>query len=76
MLFLKMKADFDHEKKRVIMLSTRSLERDLERLKADHATELEEREEKTREEISAIKRKQWVNSNSYLILRYQLKNTY
>jgi len=35
-----MRADFDQEKKRAVNVATRSLERDLERLKADHATEL------------------------------------
>jgi hypothetical protein len=37
-----MRADFDQEKKRAVNVATRSLERDLERLKADHATEIEE----------------------------------
>ena len=55
-----MRADFDQEKKRAVNVATRSLERDLERLKADHATEMEELLEKNREELSAIKKKQWV----------------
>ena len=53
-----MRADFDQEKKRAVNVATRSLERDLERLKADHATEMEETLEKNREELSAIKKKQ------------------
>ena len=60
-----MRSDFDQEKKRAVNVATRSLERDLERLKADHATEMEELLEKNREELSAIKKKQWVNSSSY-----------
>ena len=56
-----MRADFDQEKKRAVNVATRSLERDLERLKADHATEIEEMLEKNREELSAIKKKQWVS---------------
>ena len=55
-----MRADFDQEKKRAVNVATRSLERDLERLKADHATEMEELSERNREELSAIKKKQWV----------------
>ena len=55
-----MRADFEQEKKRAVNVATRSLERDLERLKADHATEMEETLEKNREEISEIKKKQWV----------------
>lgn len=55
-----MRADFDQEKKRAVNVATRSLERDLERLKADHATELEELVEKHKQEVSDIKKKQWV----------------
>jgi len=56
----KMRADFDQEKKRAVNVATRSLERDLERLKGDHATELEELGERHKQEISENKRKQWV----------------
>jgi len=56
-----MRADFDQEKKRAVNVATRSLERDLERLKADHATEIEEMVERQRIEISELKKKQWVN---------------
>ena len=62
-----MRADFDQEKKRAVNVATRSLERDLERLKADHATEMEETLEKNREELSAIKKKQWVKSYFIII---------
>ena len=63
-----MRADFDQEKKRAVNVATRSLERDLERLKADHATELEEIVESQKQEISENKRKQWVNfQHLYLI---------
>ena len=62
-----MRADFDQEKKRAVNVATRSLERDLERLKADHATEMEETLEKNREELSAIKKKQWVRFNLIII---------
>ena len=62
-----MRADFDQEKKRAVNVATRSLERDLERLKADHATEMEETLEKNREELSAIKKKQWVNIDLNII---------
>lgn len=55
----KMRADFDQEKKRAVNVATRSLERDLERLKADHATELEELVDKHKQEISDTKKKQW-----------------
>lgn len=55
----KMRSDFDQEKKRAVNVATRSLERDLERLKGDHATELEELTEKQKQEISDIKKKQW-----------------
>ncbi len=55
-----MRADFDQEKKRAVNVATRSLERDLERLKADHATEVEELIENHKQEISENKRKQWV----------------
>ena len=59
-----MRADFDQEKKRAVNVATRSLERDLERLKADHATELEELVEKHKQEVSDIKKKQWVRLDS------------
>lgn len=55
-----MRADFDQEKKRAVNVATRSLERDLERLKADHATEIEEMVERHRVEVSEMKKKQWV----------------
>ena len=55
-----MRAEFDQEKKRAVNVATRSLERDLERLKADHATEVEELAEKHKTELSEIKKKQWV----------------
>ena len=61
-----MRTDFDQEKKRAVNVATRSLERDLERLKADHATEIEELLEKHREELSVIKKKQWVISTLYI----------
>ena len=67
-----MRADFDQEKKRAVNVATRSLERDLERLKADDATEMEELLERNREELSAIKKKQWVNS--HIIFYFQLSN--
>ena len=60
-----MRADFDQEKKRAVNVATRSLERDLERLKADHATEMEEMSEKNREELATIKKKQWVIHSSH-----------
>ena len=55
-----MRADFDQEKKRAVNVATRSLERDLERLKADHTSETEEMMEKHREQLSQNKKKQWV----------------
>ena len=67
-----MRADFDQEKKRAVNVATRSLERDLERLKADDATEMEELLERNREELSAIKKKQWVNN--HIIFYFQLSN--
>jgi hypothetical protein len=59
-----MRADFDQEKKRAVNVATRSLERDLERLKADHATELDELTEKHKQQVSEIKKKQWVSWRS------------
>ena len=60
-----MRADFDQEKKRAVNVATRSLERDLERLKADHATELEELTDKQKQEVSDMKKKQWVTRISF-----------
>ena len=56
-----MHSEFDQEKKRAVNVATRSLERDLERLKADHATEIEEINEKNKFEVSENKKKQWVS---------------
>ena len=53
-------ADKDQEKKRAVNVATRSLERDLERLKADHATEIEQLNEKQKQELIDLKKKQWV----------------
>ena len=53
-------ADKDQEKKRAVNVATRSLERDLERLKADHATEVEQLNEKHKQEMGELKKKQWV----------------
>jgi len=55
----KLRAEFEQEKKRAVNVATRSLERDLERLKADHTTELENLAEKNKTELSESKRKQW-----------------
>merc|ERR1712012_1409732 len=52
-------ADKDQEKKRAVNVATRSLERDLERLKADHATEIEQMLERHKQELSDNKKKQW-----------------
>ena len=41
-------------------MATRSLERDLERLKADHATEIEQLNERHKETLTESKKKQWV----------------
>ncbi len=59
-----MRAEFDQEKKRAVNVATRSLERDLERLKADHATELEELGDSHKQEMSEIKKRQWVRAHS------------
>jgi hypothetical protein len=56
-------ADKDQEKKRAVNVATRSLERDLERLKADHATEIEQLNEKQKQELLDLKKKQWVSTN-------------
>lgn len=55
----KLRAEFEQEKKRAVNVATRSLERDLERLKADHATELENLTERNKTELSENKKKQW-----------------
>jgi len=55
----KLRAEFDQEKKRAVNVATRSLERDLERLKADHATETENMKERQAQEVSENKKKQW-----------------
>merc|ERR1712241_1594805 len=52
-------ADKDQEKKRAVNVATRSLERDLERLKADHATEIEQLNERQKEALTESKKKQW-----------------
>ncbi len=62
LLLFQMRSDFDQEKKRAVNVATRSLERDLERLKADHATEVEEMVENHKQEISENKKKQWVST--------------
>jgi len=55
----KLRAEFELEKKRAVNVATRSLERDLERLKADHSTEVDNITEKFKTEISENKKKQW-----------------
>jgi len=55
----KLRTEFEQEKKRAINVATRSLERDLERLKADHATEMENMKERQTQDISENKKKQW-----------------
>ena len=57
-------ADKDQEKKRAVNVATRSLERDLERLKADHATEIEQLNERHKETLTESKKKQWVRGRS------------
>merc|ERR1712141_137151 len=52
-------ADKDQEKKRAVNVATRSLERDLERLKADHATEIEQLNDRHKQEMLELKKKQW-----------------
>jgi hypothetical protein len=69
-----MRADFDQEKKRAVNVATRSLERDLERLKADHATELDEVKEKFTSELSEFKKKQWVRRRQTLMFSPPIKN--
>lgn len=72
--FLQMRAEFDQEKKRAVNVATRSLERDLERLKADHATEIEEILENHKQECSESKKKQWVISTQ-MKAHFPFKNT-
>ena len=57
-----MREDFDQEKKRAVNVATRSLERDLERLKADHATEMDALIDSQKRDVSEIKKKQWVRN--------------
>merc|ERR1712130_1055236 len=54
-----MGAEFEQEKKRAINVATRSLERDLERARADHISEMENLTEKHRQHVSETKKKQW-----------------
>ena len=49
-----------------IFESRRSLERDLERSRADHLSEMENLLEKHRQQVSETKKKQWVSSSSFL----------
>jgi len=55
----KLRAEFEQEKKRAINVATRSLERDLERSRADHISEMENLIEKHRQQVSETKKKQW-----------------
>jgi len=55
----KLRAEFEQEKKRAINVATRSLERDLERARADHTSELESQQDKHRQQLSETKKKQW-----------------
>ena len=55
-------ADKDQEKKRAVNDATSGLKRDLERLKADHATEIEQLNEKQKQELLDLKKKQWVST--------------
>jgi len=55
----KLRAEFEQEKKRAINVATRSLERDLERSRADHLSEMENLLEKHRQQVSETKKKQW-----------------
>ena len=64
-------ADKDQEKKRAVNVATRSLERDLERLKADHATEIEQMNERHKQEISENKKKQWVRTLVFINILIQ-----
>ena len=52
-------ADKDQEKKRAVNDATSGLKRDLERLKADHATEIEQLNEKQKQELIDLKKKPW-----------------
>lgn len=55
----KLRAEFEQEKKRAINVATRSLERDLERARADHGSEMENLSERHKQELSETKKKQW-----------------
>ena len=66
-------ADKDQEKKRAVNVATRSLERDLERLKADHATEIEQLNERHKETLTESKKKQWVRENELAFRSLLLK---
>ena len=68
-------ADKDQEKKRAVNVATRSLERDLERLKADHATEIEQLNDRHTREISELKKKQWVSLH-FSVINYRLEIIY
>ena len=47
----------------IVLWSPRSLERDLERARADHISEMENLTEKHRQHVSETKKKQWVSWN-------------
>ena len=55
-------ADKDQEKKRAVNDATSGLKRDLERLKADHATEIEQLNEKQKQELIDLKKKPWCDN--------------
>merc|ERR1719443_2681369 len=57
----KLRAEFEQEKKRAINVATRSLERDLERARADHNSEIENLNEKQKQQVSETKKKQQVS---------------
>lgn len=72
-VFEQSNADFDQHKKQVVNVVTNSLERDLERLKADHATEIQEMVKRHTQEVSELKNKQWVSPRFNLKMSKQIR---
>ncbi|XP_046396293.1 zinc finger MYND domain-containing protein 11 [Ischnura elegans] len=55
----RLKREFEVEKQRAIAAALRSLEHDIEKLKEDQAAEIEELNERHRQNLSDAKKKQW-----------------
>ena len=56
-----MRQEYENKHQKVLQSTLKQMEKDVERIKEDYKTKITEMQEKHKQNISEVKRKQWVS---------------